>query len=220
MTLAIFDLDNTLLDGDSDHAWGEFLVNKNLVDKASYQQSNDYFFEQYKQGCLDIEEFLAFSLKPLSQHSKQALDDLHKEFMETHIKPMWQPKAEKLLAEHKSKGHFLLIITATNYFVTAPIAKALQVDDIIATEPEIIDGQYTGKFTGTACFQEGKITRLNEWLIKHPEHNLKGSYFYSDSRNDLPLLEIVDHPIAVNADEHLTAHAQQAGWPILNLRNQ
>ncbi|WP_415911659.1 HAD family hydrolase [Neptuniibacter sp. QD37_11] len=217
MSLAIFDLDNTLLAGDSDHAWGEFLCEKGIVDSDEYSRANDYFYEQYKNGGLDIFEFLAFALKPLTQMKRAELDKLHLEFMESKIIPIMLPKAAELLQNHREQGDYLLIITATNRFVTGPIADKLGVDDIIATDPEEVDGEYTGKVAGIPCFQDGKVTRLNEWL-KHNDFNLEGSYFYSDSHNDLPLLEKVTHPVAVNPDETLEDHANANLWPVLDLR--
>ncbi|WP_415899449.1 HAD family hydrolase [Neptuniibacter sp. QD48_11] len=217
MSLAIFDLDNTLLAGDSDHAWGEFLCEKGIVDSDEYSRANDYFYEQYKNGGLDIFEFLAFALKPLAQMKRAELDKLHLEFMESKIIPIMLPKAAELLQNHREQGDYLLIITATNRFVTGPIADKLGVDDIIATDPEEVDGEYTGKVAGIPCFQDGKVTRLNEWL-KHNDFNLEGSYFYSDSHNDLPLLEKVTHPVAVNPDETLEDHANANLWPVLDLR--
>jgi len=215
--LAIFDLDNTLLNGDSDHAWGEFLCQKGIVDQSVYREANDRFFEQYKAGTMDINEFLEFALKPLTEHSKGQLDEWHCEFMSEIIEPIILPKAEALLATHREAGDRLMIITATNSFVTRPIAKRLGVDEFLATEPEQINGAYTGKIAGTPCFQSGKVTRLNEWLTEH-NANLAGSHFYSDSINDLPLLEQVERAVAVNPDEHLSAEAQKRGWPILDLR--
>lgn len=217
MALAIFDLDNTLLAGDSDHAWGQFLVDHGIVDAEAYQQANDYFLQQYQQGGLDINEFLDFSLKPLAANSKQQLDQWHQQFMAETVAPMRLAKADALLKQHRAQGDYLLIITATNLFVTAPIAESLGVDHILATVPEFIDGAYTGKVEGTPCFQQGKVKRLHEWLATS-HHSLAGSYFYSDSHNDLPLLALVDQPIAVDADELLSQHAKQQGWPVISLR--
>lgn len=217
MSLAIFDLDNTLLGGDSDHAWGEFLCEKGIVDSDEYRRANDYFYEQYKNGGLDIYEFLYFALRPLTKLDTTQLNTLHQQFMAEKIEPIILPKALELLKNHKARGDYLLIITATNHFVTGPIAKRLGVDAIIATDPEVIDGQYTGKVAGTPCFQAGKVTRLHEWLSTSP-HSLDNSYFYSDSHNDLPLLELVTNPIAVNPDEILEAHANEHLWPVLDLR--
>ncbi|HWV14457.1 MAG TPA: HAD family hydrolase [Cellvibrio sp.] len=217
MSLAIFDLDNTLLAGDSDYSWGEFLVKKRLVDSEEYRIANDAFYQDYKAGTLDIQAYLRFSLAPLTRHSMVELEQLHNEFMRTYIEPMMLPKAQALLQEHRARGDYLLIITATNGFVTRPIAARLGVDDILATDPEISDGRYTGNSVGTPCFQGGKVIRLQEWLKSH-EHNLAGAYFYSDSINDLPLLEQVSHPIAVDPDERLQAVAEQRGWKVISLR--
>ncbi|WP_417552829.1 HAD family hydrolase [Marinomonas fungiae] len=217
MTLAIFDLDGTLLSGDSDYNWGQFLVEKGLVDVELYKEANDRFFEQYQAGTLDIFEYLAFSLKPLTRFSKAERDALHAEFMDLKVRPMMQEEATKLLKFHKDQGHFLLLITATNQFVTGPIADELGMDHIIAPVPEVIDDEYTGNIVGVPSFQAGKVTRLNDWL-KETGHSMEGSYFYSDSRNDLPLLELVDHPIAVDADPTLTDIAKERGWPHISLR--
>jgi HAD superfamily hydrolase (TIGR01490 family) len=218
VSLAIFDLDNTLLHGDSDHAWGEFLCEKGIVDSELYRQANDTFYHQYVAGTLNIYEFLEFALKPLKELPRDQLNQLHEQFMREKVEPMITEKAEALLKQHRDKGDFLLIITATNKFVTGPIAARLGVDDIMATDPEEINGQYTGKVAGTPCFQGGKVERLKEWLSTH-EHSLAGSSFYSDSRNDLPLLEVVENPVAVDADETLTQIATERGWPIISLRD-
>ncbi|WP_370238760.1 histidinol-phosphatase [Neptunomonas phycophila] len=218
MSLAIFDLDNTLLHGDSDHAWGEFLCEKGIVDSELYRQANDTFYHQYVAGTLNIYEFLEFALKPLKELPRDQLNQLHEQFMREKVEPMITEKAEALLKQHRDKGDFLLIITATNKFVTGPIAARLGVDDIMATDHEEINGQYTGKVAGTPCFQGGKVERLKEWLSTH-EHSLIGSSFYSDSRNDLPLLEVVENPVAVDADETLTQIATERGWPIISLRD-
>lgn len=218
MRLAIFDLDNTLIAGDSDHAWGQFLVNKGLVDGDKFRIANDRFYEEYKAGTLNINEYLQFSLTPLTHHSIEKLEQLHKEFMQDYIEPMMLKKAEQLLGYHKAQGDYLLIITATNGFVTRPIAKRLQVDDIITTDPEIADGKYTGKFIGIPSFQQGKVIRLQDW-IKEKQFKLNDAYFYSDSINDLPLLEKVANPIAVDPDARLKAIAEQRDWKIISLRS-
>lgn len=218
MTLAIFDLDGTLLSGDSDYAWGEFLVEKGLVDTQAYKEANDHFFEQYQSGTLDIYEYMAFSLAPLTLFNNEELIKLHNTFMAEKVAPMMQDKAKALLKHHKDQGHFLLMITATNQFVTGPIADALGIDHIIAPIPEIINNRYTGKTVGVPSFQEGKVTRLNDWLAE-TGHSMEGSYFYSDSRNDLPLLELVTHPVAVDADPTLTEIAKERGWPHISLRD-
>ena len=219
MPLSIFDLDNTLLNGDSDHAWGEFLASKGAVDGKIYQQANDSFYQQYQDGNLDIHQFLEFSLKPLAENSKEQLDIWHQEFMRDYIVPMLQQKAYKLLQTHREQGHFLLIITATNGFITEPIAELLGVDAILATNAEFKNGCYTGKVAGTPCFQHGKIIRLMQWL-ENKAYDLTGSYFYSDSHNDLPLLKIVENPIAVDADETLSNFAKQNQWPHISLREE
>ena len=217
MALALFDLDNTLLSDDSDFLWGCFLVEKGLVDKSAYDEANQRFYAEYKQGTLDIFEFLAFSLKPLTQFSMQELSVLHNEFMEKHIKSVMTPKGIKQINHHRDKGDFIIIITATNSFVTGPIAKAFNADLLIATEPEIIDGRYTGQVAGTPCFQDGKIIRLNQWL-ESTSHNLDGSTFYSDSHNDISLLEQVAIPVAVDPDDELKAMALKRGWEIYSFR--
>lgn len=218
MSLAIFDLDNTLLAGDSDHAWGEFLCQEGIVDTEAYRLANDRFYHQYLNGTLDIREFLGFALKPLAEHPREEMEALRARFLEESIKPMITAKSRALLAEHRAKGDFLLIITATNRFVTGPIGELLGVDDLLATDPEIIDGKYTGNYAGIPCFQDGKVVRLDTWL-EETGHSLEGACFYSDSNNDLPLLEKVDHPFAVNPDEKLTAIANARNWPILDLHS-
>lgn len=217
MSLAIFDLDNTLLADDSDYLWGCFLVKLGVVDADWYESENQRFYDAYKAGTLDIFEFLAFSLKPLSEHDMATLQKWHAQFMREVISPLMLPKAQALVDEHRNKGDTLLIITATNRFVTAPIAAAYGIDNLLATEPEIVNGRYTGKVAGTPCFQEGKVERLHDWL-KNTHHDLDGSYFYSDSRNDLPLLKMVSHPVTVDADDTLSDYATQAGWQQISLR--
>lgn len=218
MRLAIFDLDNTLLNGDSDHAWGEFLCARGIVDEKAYREANDHFLHQYQAGTLDIHEFLNFALRPLANHSEEQLNIWHGEFMAECIEPMMLPAAKALLDKHREQGDFLLIITATNSFVTAPIAQRLGVDALLATEPERIGDRFTGRVAGTPCFQDGKVVRLDAWL-KETGYSLAGSSFYSDSRNDLPLLEKVENPVAVNPDAALAAAAKERGWPILDLRS-
>lgn len=219
MTLALFDLDNTLIGGDSDHAWGEFLAQNNLVDAAAYKATNDKFYEDYLAGQLDMKAYLEFTLEPLKNNSLATLESWRERFIAEVIQPIMLPKAAELLAKHRSQGHKLVIITATNDFITAPIAKLLGVETLIAVEAELKDSAYTGKVVGTPSFREGKITRLNEWLAKNNEYTLEDSYFYSDSHNDLPLLEIVTHPIAVDPCPKLTEVANSKGWQIISLRD-
>lgn len=217
MSLAIFDLDNTLLGDDSDYLWGRFLVEQELVDGEFYERENQRFYDEYKAGTLDIREFLAFSLEPLSRIGTDQLAELHARFMAERITPVMLPAARELLDRHRQRGDALLIITATNRFITAPIAEALGVDELIATDPEWVGGRYTGRIVGTPCFREGKVTRLQTWLSEH-QQNLADSWFYSDSHNDLPLLEMVTYPVAVDPDDTLSAHAEAKGWPVISLR--
>ena len=218
MALAIFDLDNTLLNGDSDYLWGQFLVERGVVDADWYESENQRFYDEYKAGSLDIFEFLHFSLKPLSEHDVATLNDWHADFMHKYIQPIIQTKAQELVDQHRDAGDTLLIITATNRFVTSPIAAAFGIENLLATDPAQKSGQYTGDVEGTPCFQEGKVERLGQWLAE-TGHDLEGSYFYSDSNNDLPLLKKVQHPVAVDADDTLLQHAEKQGWDIISLRD-
>ncbi|WP_096085198.1 HAD family hydrolase [Agaribacterium haliotis] len=219
MTLAIFDLDNTLIAGDSDHLWGEFLVEKQLVDSERFKQSNDRFYEDYCRGELDIEAYLRFALEPLTQFSSEQLNTLHSEFMAEKILPIWLLKAEALVDEHRQAGHTLLVITATNRFVTEPIVNKLRIPNLLASEGEIIDGRYTGNIADTPCYAGGKVIRLNAWLEQQEcDFDLAEAYFYSDSFNDLPLLKLVGKPRAVDPDPTLKQSATSASWPILSLR--
>ncbi|GAB3105581.1 HAD family hydrolase [Pseudomaricurvus hydrocarbonicus] len=223
MRLAIFDLDNTLIAGDSDHGWGEFMVSEGMVDPVEYKRSNDQFYADYERGEMDLQAYLNFSLEPLTHYSLEELAQLHQKFMREVIDPMRLPQAEALLAKHRAEGDYLLIITSTNGFITKPIAASLGVDDILATDAEIINNRYSGKMTGTPCFQEGKITRLHQWLASAKsagfEGDLSDCYFYSDSINDLPLMQVVDNPVAVDPDDNLRRHAEQQGWPVISLRD-
>jgi HAD superfamily hydrolase (TIGR01490 family) len=217
MALALFDLDNTLLEGDSDFEWGNFLVAKKLVDAEEYETANNYFFEQYKQGSLDIVEYSAFSFKPLSEHSQDELNILHKEFMQNIVLSMIKAKSVKLIEKHRDRGDQLIIITATNSFITRPIATHFGIKHLIATEPKIINHRYTTEIDGIPCFKEGKVSRLNEWL-KNNKETIVNSCFYSDSVNDLPLLELVDTAIAVDPDEKLQQLALERNWRVMSLK--
>jgi HAD superfamily hydrolase (TIGR01490 family) len=217
MTLALFDLDNTLLDGDSDYLWGCFLVEHGLVDREFYESENQRFYDQYVEGSLDIREFLHFQLRPLATYRRTQLEDWREQYLATKIEPIVLPKARDLLERHRARGDELIIITATNRFITEPIARRLGVVHLIATEAELSAGEYTGNVAGTPCFQAGKVTRLHAWLQEH-QRSLEHSWFYSDSHNDLPLLEQVDHPVAVDPDDRLRAHAAQHNWPVISLR--
>ncbi|WP_445011772.1 HAD family hydrolase [Vreelandella stevensii] len=218
MSLAIFDLDNTLLSIDSDHAWGEFLVEQGAVDPVAYREANERFLADYNAGTLDMMAFLALALKPLADNSPEQLAAWHQQFMASKIEPHILPKAEELLARHRTKGDTLLIITATNRFITGPIAERLGVDDLIAVDPEMVDGRYTGRVAGVPSFREGKVTRLEAWL-EDKDCTLDDAWFYSDSHNDLPLLEVVDNPVAVDPDDTLRQVAEARHWRIMSLRD-
>ncbi len=217
MPLALFDLDNTLLSADSDYLWGCFLVEQGLVDAEKYDQANQRFYDDYRRGTLDIGAFLRFSLKPLTEHPPERLQQLHRQFMQSHIEPVMTDTGKQQIRQHRDRGDTVIIITATNRFITQPIAEAFGVDALIATEPEMIDGVYTGEVSGTPCFQTGKITRLQTWL-EDTGQTLDDSWFYSDSHNDLPLLEKVSFPVAVDPDDELRRIATQRGWMITSFR--
>lgn len=218
MALAIFDLDNTLIAGDSDHLWGGYLVERGIVDADLYERENDRFYREYRDGTLDISEFLRFALQPLRDHPRGLLESLRAEFMRQCIEPIMLPAARALIEQHRADGDTLLIVTATNAFVTAPIAAAFEVPHLIATEPEERHGSFTGEVEGIPAFREGKVERLTAWMLERG-HSLMESSFYSDSHNDLPLLRRVDHPVAVDPDPLLRAEAESRGWPVLSLRN-
>jgi HAD superfamily hydrolase (TIGR01490 family) len=217
MKLAIFDLDNTLIAGDSDCLWGEFLTEQGYVDSAAYQAGHEKFYEEYVAGTMNIYAFLEFQLEVLEKNDRAQLEEWRKKYIETKIKPIMLPKAITLIDEHRQKGHELLIITATNSFITGPIAKEFKIDNLIACEPELIDGKYTGKVSGTPSYAEGKVTRLNEWL-KNQKQTFDETWFYSDSHNDIPLLKEVDHAIAVDGDETLITEAEKQNWDVISLR--
>ena len=220
MNLALFDLDNTLLTSDSDFEWSQFLIEKKVLDRKEYESRNLEFYEQYKSGTLDINKFLDFQLQPLSLYPRTQLDDWHNEFMAKKIMPQIAPGAYKLINEHMLGGDLCIIITATNRFVTEPIARVLGINNLIATEPDQEGGEFNGQVFGTPCFREGKITRLEDWM---DEHNLTWlsfleSWFYSDSLNDIPLLKKVTNPVAVDPDSTLEKYAKENNWPIISLR--
>ena len=217
MNLTIFDLDNTLLAGDSDYAWGQFLIDRGIVDAAGYQRENDRFYQQYQRATLDINEYQRFVLAPLMSLSPGQREQLHGEFLAESIDKLRLPKADQLIQRHREQADQLMIITATNRFIAGPIAPLLGINTILATELEISNGEFTGAISGTPCFQEGKITRLRQWLA---ENNRQPEVitFYSDSINDLPLLQYADKPVAVDPDPRLQAHAEAAGWPVISLR--
>ena len=220
MNLALFDLDNTLLNGDSDFEWAQFLIEQGVLDRELFEAKNLAFYEQYKAGTLDIHEFLDFQLKPLSRHARRVLDGWHEKFMRHKVRGMMTAPAQELVARHRAAGDMCVIITATNSFVTAPIARAFGVEHLIATEPEQKDGEFTGRVADVPCFREGKVTRLESWMAQRGWnwHSFADSWFYSDSLNDLPLLAKVKNPVAVDPDATLRAHAGQQGWRIISLR--
>jgi HAD superfamily hydrolase (TIGR01490 family) len=215
--IALFDLDNTLIAGDSDYLWGCFLVEQGIVDGQVYEQANRRFYDQYKLGELDIYEFLDFQLQPLAKHDMETLQRWRREYIQEKIAPILLPRAHDLLDRHRQQGDTLVIITATNRFITGPIAALYGIDHLLATEPEISNNRYTGRITGLPCFQEGKVTWLESWLAEH-EQTLEDSWFYSDSHNDLPLLGKVARPVAVDPDEILRQHAVKHDWPVISLR--
>ena len=220
MRLALFDLDNTLLSGDSDYEWGQFLVDRGILERAEYEAQNRAYYEQYAAGTLDIHEYLGFALRPLTAHTRTDLARWHADFMQSRVLPMVSPQARSLVRQHLDRGELCAIITATNSFVTAPIAREFGVPHLIATEPECLDGRFTGRVAGTPCFRQGKLRRLDEWLAGRGRSlaEFEESSFYSDSHNDLPLLERVTRPVAVDPDFALAEEAARRGWERISLR--
>ena len=220
MNLTLFDLDNTLLAGDSDFEWAQFLIEQGVLDREVYEARNQAFYDQYKAGTLDIHEFLDFQLKPLARHARSQLDAWHHDFMQRKILPIVTVKGRELVNQYLREADLVAIVTATNSFVTRPIAQEFGVEHLIATEPEQANGEFTGNISGTPSFREGKIARLDAWLAGRgiQWNDVTESRFYSDSLNDLPLLERVSHPVAVDPDPTLKAHAERHGWPIISLR--
>jgi HAD superfamily hydrolase (TIGR01490 family) len=220
MRLTLFDLDNTLLAGDSDYEWGQFLVDRGVLDREEYEAQNRAYYDQYAAGTLDIHEYLGFALRPLADHDADDLERWHDEFMHARILPMITPQARALVLAHLEAEDLCAIVTATNSFVTWPIAREFGVPHLVATEPESAGGRFTGRVAGTPCFREGKIRRVHDWLagLGHSLADFAESAFYSDSHNDLPLLQQVTRPVAVDPDESLAAEAGRRGWPIISLR--
>ena len=220
MDLVLFDLDNTLLAGDSDFEWAQFLISKGVLDREVYEARNQTFYDQYKAGTLDIFEFLDFQLKPLARHSRAQLDAWHREFLDTRIRPMMTPQSQALVKEHLASGAVVAIVTATNSFVTGPIARAFGIPHLVATIPAQENGAFTGKPRGTPAFKAGKIERVEAWLesLGLCWESFEKSSFYSDSHNDLPLMKRVNNPVAVDPDDTLRAHATTQGWPVISLR--
>jgi HAD superfamily hydrolase (TIGR01490 family) len=220
VNLTLFDLDNTLLNGDSDFEWAQFLIELGVLDRELFEARNLEFYRQYREGMLDIHEFLNFQLRPLASHPRRQLDKWHQEFMQNKVRGMITPAARELVQQHRAAGDLCVIITATNSFVTKPIACEFGVEHLIATEPEHSNGEFTGRVTDVPCFREGKIIRLEAWMRFHGWDwgSFAASRFYSDSLNDLPLLRKVSDPVAVDPDETLRRHAEQNGWPVISLR--
>jgi len=218
MRLALFDLDNTLLAGDSDFEWAQFLIEKGVLDREVYEARNQGFFEQYKAGTLDIHEFLDFQLKPLSRHPRKVLEGWHREFLRNRILPIITRKSRDLVESHRDDAR--AIVTATNSFVTGPIAREFGIEHLIATEPEELNREFTGRVNGVPSFQEGKVVRVEAWLAEHGLGwpSFSETWFYSDSLNDLPLLSKVTHPVAVDPDETLKETALEKRWMIISLR--
>lgn len=219
MRLALFDLDNTLLAGDSDYEWGQFLVDRGVLERESYEAQNRAYFEQYVAGTLDIHEYLGFALRPLAQHALHDLTRWHAEFMTSRILPMVSTSARALVRRHLEQGDLCAVITATNSFVTVPIAREFGISNLIATEPESCGGRFTGRVAGIPCFRDGKVLRLEQWLAArgHALADFPESSFYSDSHNDLPLLERVTRPIAVDPDAELLKAARERHWEVISL---
>jgi len=220
VNLALFDLDNTLLTGDSDFEWSQFLIEQGVLDRELFEAKNLAFYEQYKAGTLDIHEFLDFQLKPLSRHARKVLDAWHEDFMRIKARPMMGDKARALVNEHLVAGDVCVVITATNSFVTAPIVREFGIEHLIATDPEHKNGEFTGAVAGVPSFREGKVARMEQWLAERGWNwdSFEQSCFYSDSLNDLPLLSKVKRPVAVDPDATLLAHAEALGWPVISLR--
>lgn len=220
MNLALFDLDNTLLSGDSDFEWAQFLISKGVLDREVHEAKNQAFYDDYKAGTLDIHAFLQFQLAPLSRHERRELDAWHREFLETRIRPIIGAPARHLVQQHLDAGDMCAIVTATNSFVTGPICREFGIEHLVATVPAHENGRFTGAPRGQPAFREGKIARVEAWLetLGLWWGTFAQTTFYSDSLNDLPLLEMVSHPVAVDPDETLRGHAARLGWPVLSLR--
>ncbi|MFO1435406.1 MAG: HAD family hydrolase [Gammaproteobacteria bacterium] len=216
MTLALFDLDHTLIDGDTEVSWGDFLGEQGWVEPLAYRREALRFFDLYKSGRLDVDEFLDFQLNFLGQHPVETLLQLRQQWVEAKLRPMLLTRAQTLVDEHKQQGHTTLIITASSRFIAEPAAELYGVHGLIATEAEMRDGRFTGKSTGLPSFAAGKVTRLEQWMEDNAA-DLRGSWFYSDSHNDLPLLRLVENPVAVHPDPILAAEAVARGWPVIHL---
>jgi HAD superfamily hydrolase (TIGR01490 family) len=218
--LTLFDLDNTLLGGDSDYGWAQFLIEAGVLDAADYERRNAQFFADYKAGVLDIRAFLEFQLRPLAAHEPGELLAWRERFLAEKIQPMLLPKGRAAVAERLAAGDLVAVVTATNSFITRPIADLYGVQHLVATEPELIGGRFTGRTAGIPCFQAGKLDRVRDWLagLGSALEGFASSWFYSDSHNDLALLAAVTHPVAVDPDPVLAGHARERGWPVVSWR--
>ncbi|MDZ7736831.1 MAG: HAD family hydrolase [Gammaproteobacteria bacterium] len=217
MQLAIFDLDNTLIGGDSDYLWGEYLCEQGIINSDGHRHAHRQYYEDYHAGRLDIQAFLRFQLKPLADNPLDDLERWRRDYIESKIKPILLPRARQLIEDHRRRGHQLLIITATNRFITEPIAAELGIENLVATEPEFRNGRFTGEVRGLPSYREGKVQRMHEWLRERGETSCE-QWFYSDSHNDIPLLKEVDHPMAVDPDDQLREFAEKMDWPVISLR--
>lgn len=217
MSVALFDLDNTLLGGDSDYLWGQFLVGIGAVDEEAHRRENDRFFTEYQQGVLDVHAFLIFQLRPLAENDTASLLQWRERFVREWIAPLVLAKGRELVESHRKRGHHLAIVTSTNAFITRPIADLLGIADLLATDPERDGDRYTGRYVGEPCSGPGKVSWVETWAREN-RLSLIDTWFYSDSYQDLPLLSRVDHPVAVDPDDSLRGHANRRGWPILSLR--
>ena len=218
MNIVLFDLDNTLIKGDSDHEWGNFLVENNYVDQRIYKEKNNNFFEQYKNGTLCPKEFALFSYEPLTKYSYEKLLNIREKFFEEKIIPLVLPKALKLVNYHKNNNDILAIVTATNSFISRITADFFNIKHLLASEPEFVNNRFTGNMLGEPCFKDGKVTKVQEWMKVNKLSEFKEIYFYTDSHNDIKLMEFCTRPIAVDPDEILKKTSIDNKWEIISLR--
>ena len=218
--LSLFDLDNTLIAGDSDYGWAQFLIEAGVLDADLYERRNAGFFADYKAGTLDIHAFLDFQLRPLAEHEPSQLLAWRERFVAEKIVPILLPKARAVVGQRLAAGDLVAVVTATNSFITRPIAELYGISHLVATEPETISGRFTGRTIGESCFREGKLHRVSDWLaaMDGSLSDFAESWFYSDSHNDLALLSAVTHPVAIDPDPVLQEHAGARGWPVLTWR--
>ena len=215
--LAIFDLDNTILNGDSDYSWINFLIEKRLVDKDEYERKNKYFYDQYYQGKLNYDEWAEFALTTIKGKKPEEIEDILSKFLSEIIEPMINIYALKLLHDHTHNNDIMLLASATNSVIVEPIAKRLGFKNIVSTEVEIIDEIYTGKVLGIPALSEGKLIKVKEWMLQNSIESFDYTSFYSDSINDLPLLAAVSKPVAVNPDDMLREECRKRSWEIIDL---